>query len=87
MALHLVVTDYGLNEDDKADYVRCGRWVLVIAVPDRLWGGPRNRAVEGGCCRVPTGFLAAGVIPIVLNEEVPSERRSRLWAFAVGMAG
>ena len=36
---------------------------------------------------VPTAFLGGGVILNVLKEEVPSERQSRFWAFALGMAG
>ena len=31
-------------------------------------------------------FLAVGVMLNVLKEEVPSERRSRFWAFGGGMA-
>ena len=34
-----------------------------------------------------TAFLGGGVILNVLKEEVPSERQSRFWAFALGMAG
>jgi hypothetical protein len=36
---------------------------------------------------VLVAFLAGGVILNVLKEEVPTERRSRFWAFALGMAG
>ncbi|WP_267354077.1 MULTISPECIES: hypothetical protein [unclassified Methylobacterium] len=32
MALHFVLTDYGLNEDHKAAYRRLGRWILGAAV-------------------------------------------------------
>lgn len=32
MALHFVVTDYGLNEDHKAPDQRVGRWILIAAV-------------------------------------------------------
>ena len=36
---------------------------------------------------VLTAFLAGGMILNVLKEEVPSQRQSRFWAFALGMAG
>lgn len=32
MALHFIVTDYGLNEDHQEPYRRLGRWVLTVAV-------------------------------------------------------
>jgi zinc transporter ZupT len=32
------------------------------------------------------GFLAGGVIMNVLKEELPEERESRFWAFALGAA-
>jgi hypothetical protein len=34
---------------------------------------------------VLVAFLAGGVILNVLKEEVPAERQSRFWAFALGM--
>jgi hypothetical protein len=35
---------------------------------------------------VLTAFLAGGVIMNVLKEELPEERESRFWAFALGAA-
>ncbi len=35
---------------------------------------------------VLTAFLAGGVIMNVLKEELPEERQSRFWAFALGVA-
>lgn len=32
-------------------------------------------------------FLAGGIVLNVLKEELPEERESRFWAFAVGAAG
>ena len=34
-----------------------------------------------------TAFFGGGVILNVLKDEVPSERQSRFWAFALGGAG
>ncbi len=86
MALHFVVTDYGLNEDHKAPYRRIGRWVLVAAVAAGFLVGTVSEISEAAIA-VLTAFLAGGVILNVLKEEVPSERQSRFWAFAAGMAG
>ncbi len=86
MALHFVVTDYGLNEDHKAPYRRIGRWVLVAAVAAGFLVGTASE-ISKAAIAVLTAFLAGGVILNVLKEEVPSERQSRFWAFAAGMAG
>jgi hypothetical protein len=86
MALHFVVNDYGLNEDHKGPYRRVGRWVLVVAVVVGFLVGAATEISEAAIA-VLTAFLAGGVILNVLKEEVPSERQSRFWAFALGMAG
>lgn len=86
MALHFLVSDYGLEEDHQEVYRRIGRWILVGAV---LLGFAVGLAVEVSEAAVAAliAFLAGGVILTVLKEEVPSERESRFWAFALGMAG
>jgi hypothetical protein len=86
MALHFMVTDYGLNEDHKAAYLRIGRWVLVGAVLIGLAVGLATE-ISKAAIAVLVAFLAGGVILNVLKEEVPSERQSRFWAFALGTAG
>lgn len=86
MALHFVVTDFGLDQDDKAQYRRIGRWVLVVAVFVGLAIGAATQLSDIAIA-VLVAFLAGGVILNVLKEEVPSERRSRFWAFGLGIAG
>lgn len=86
MALHFVVTDYGLNEDHKASYLHTGRWILVAAVLLGFLVGWATEISEAAIAAL-TAFLAGGVVLNVLKEEVPSERRSRFWAFALGTAG
>ena len=85
MALHFVVTDYGLNEDHKAPYRRIGRWVLVAAVAIGWALGLATEVPEAAVAAL-TAFLGGGVVLNVLKEEVPSERQSRFWAFAGGAA-
>jgi hypothetical protein len=85
LALHFVVTDYGLNEDHKAPYRRVGRWVLAAAVTVGFLVGAETE-VSGAAIAALTAFLAGGVILNVLKE-VPSERQSRFGAFSAGMAG
>jgi hypothetical protein len=85
MALHFTVTDYGLNEDHKAAHRGIGRWVLVGSVLIGFGVGAVTEISEAAIA-VLVAFLAGGVILNVLKEEVPSERQSRFWAFAAGMA-
>lgn len=86
IALHFVVNDYGLREHHKEQYGRAGRWVVAGAVLAGVALGLLGRipeAVIGGL----TSFLAGGIILNVLKEELPGERESRFWAFALGTAG
>lgn len=85
MALHFVVTDYGLNEDHKAPFRRIGRWILVGAVAAG-WGLGLATRVPEAAVAVLTAFLGGGVVLNVLKDEVPSERQSRFWAFSGGAA-
>ena len=86
MALHFVVTDYGLNDDHKAPYRRVGRWLLVAAV-SLGWALGLVTSIPTWAVASLTAFLGGGVVLNVLKEEVPSERQSRFWAFAGGAAG
>jgi hypothetical protein len=85
MALHFVVTDFGLNEDHQERYRSIGRWILTAAVLIGFAIGARTE-LSDVAVSVLIAFLAGGVILNVLKEEVPTERRSRFWAFALGMA-
>lgn len=83
MAVHFVVNDYGLRKDHKGTYDRIGRWVLAGAV---LAGWALGLVVEvsEAFLAVLFAFLAGGVIMNVLKEELPEERESSFWAFALG---
>lgn len=86
MLLHFVVNDYGLREGQKDAYHRAGRWILAIAV-FLGWGSGLVNEISDIALAVLVAFLAGGVILNVLKEELPRERRSRFWAFAVGAGG
>lgn len=86
MALHFLVADAGLEEDHKHRYRRTGRWILAAAIGVGVTTG-HLLSVPAAVLAVLLAFLAGGVILNVLKEEVPSERQSRFWAFAAGMAG
>ena len=86
MALHFVVNDYGLREYHGRAYHRYGRWILSVAVFVGLAVGYLAEVSELQV-GVLFAFLAGGVILNVIKEELPAERQSRFWAFAVGVGG
>ena len=83
MALHFVVNDSGLREHHKHIYDRIGRFLLAAAI---IVGWVLGSATEIGRAAIAVlfAFLAGGVILNVLKEELPEERESRFWAFALG---
>jgi hypothetical protein len=85
MAFHFLVNDYGLREDHRNTYHRVGRWVLAAGVAIGwilgLWT-TLNRA----WIALLFAYLAGSVILNVLKEELPEERQSRFWPFAIGAA-
>ena len=85
MALHFVVNDHGLREQHKEAYLRTGRWMLAAAVLIGWVVGLLSEISEVAIAML-TAFLAGGVVMNVLKEELPEERESRFWAFALGAA-
>ena len=86
MALHFVVNDYGMRTDHKARYTHVGRWVLGAAVVTGAVVGVTTHVHEAVVAGV-VAFLAGGVVLNVLKEELPEERASRFWPFALGALG
>lgn len=86
MALHVFVTDAGLDRHYDDAYRRYGRWVLAGAL---LGGWALGRLTELRELAVATlfAFLAGGVVLNVVKEELPEETRSSFVAFAAGAAG
>lgn len=83
MALHFFVNDYGLRDHHQDAYHRVGRWVLAGAI---LWGWAIGQAtkISQAALAVLFAFLGGGIILNVIKEELPEERQSRFWAFALG---
>lgn len=83
MALHFVVTDFGLREHHRHAYVRVGRWVLSAAILVGWAVGAMSELPEAAITAL-IALLAGGVILNVLKEELPEERESRYTAFLLG---
>lgn len=85
MAMHFIVNDFGLRENHKKPYDRVGRWVLSSAVIVG-WAIGTNTQIHQAALAVLFAFLAGGIVLNILKEELPEERESRFWAFALGAA-
>lgn len=85
MALHFVVNDYGLRQHHKEVYASRGRWLLAAAVFVG-WAAGAALDVSSWMPAIPLALIAGGVVLNVLKEELPRERQSRFWAFALGVA-
>lgn len=83
LTLHFVVNDYGLREDHKGAYDRIGRWILTAAIFVG-WGIGLVSEIHEAALAVLFAFLAGGIVLNTLKEELPKERESRFWAFALG---
>jgi len=86
MALHFFVNDYGLREHHKQSYDHLGRWILAAAIVGG-WAIGSGTEIPRAAIAVLFAFLAGGILLNVLKEELPEERESRFWAFALGAAG
>ncbi len=85
MILHFLVNDHGLREHHRGAYYRIGRWVLAAAIAFGWMLGLLAEISEVALA-VLIAFLAGGIVLNVLKEELPEERESRFWAFALGAA-
>ncbi len=83
MGLHFVVNDFGLRENHKHAYHNLGRWILAAAIIFG-WVIGFGSELSKAAIALLFAFLAGGVILNVLKEELPQERQSRFWAFALG---
>lgn len=85
MAFHFFVNDDGLRQHYADRYHRVGRWLLAGAVLAG-WGLGAVLAMGDAAIAALLAFLGGGIVLNVLKEELPSERESRFWAFALGAA-
>ncbi|MEM1251881.1 MAG: hypothetical protein AAGI69_05570 [Cyanobacteria bacterium P01_H01_bin.21] len=82
---HLLVNDYGLHSNHKGAYRKVGRWILAAAIITG-WVIGTQLAISEAALAVVFALLAGSIILNVLKEELPEERQSRFWIFALGTA-
>jgi hypothetical protein len=85
MALHFVVNDRALYHHHGELYTRRGRWILAAGTLAG-WGLGLRLEIGMTWIAAAVAFLAGSVVLNVIKEELPEERESRFWAFALGTA-
>jgi zinc transporter ZupT len=85
MALHFVVNDHEMRENHKHSYDRIGCCLLAAAII-LGWAIGYGTEIHQAAIALLFSFLAGGVVLNVLKEELPEERQSNFWAFALGAA-
>lgn len=81
--LHFVVNDHALRDRHRDAYHDLGRWILAAAVIAG-WLAGLALDLSDAMIGVLFAFIAGGLVLNVLKEELPRERESRFWAFALG---
>ena len=84
IALHFIVNDYGLLDHYHKRYIKKGRWILAGSIIAGWIAGALTE-VSQLFIAVLFAFLAGGIVLNVLKEELPEERKSRYWAFLLGV--
>ena len=86
IGLHFVVNDFGLRQRHRQRYRRVGRWILAGAIL-LGWAVGSLMAIHELVRASVVAFLAGGILLNTFKEELPEERASRFWAFALGAFG
>lgn len=86
LGLHFLVNDHSLRDNHGRVYDQFGRWILAVMPPI---GWILGVVTEVSVLLIAGifAFLSGGIVLNVLKEELPEERESRWWAFALGASG
>lgn len=84
LALEFMVGDRGMHADHQANYDRVGRWLLAGVLLVGWIAGVAGAVPDLGVTLL-SALLAGMIVLNVLKEELPQERRSRFWAFVLGL--
>jgi zinc transporter ZupT len=85
LGVHFIVNDQAFRKDHGKLYDRSGRWLLA-AMPLAGWLAGVATQIDPLWLSALFAFLAGSIVLNVLKEELPEDRESRFWAFALGAA-
>lgn len=85
MAVHFLVVDYRMMEIHRGVYQRIGRWALTAAILAG-WIVGVTTVVSPVLVTLLLGFVAGGIVLVVLEEEFSREHPSSLPAFVAAVA-
>ena len=85
MMLHLLTADFGSRREHPELYDAQARWALVAATLGGWVLGVSTDVSELGLGAL-FAFLGGGIVLVVLKEELPEERRSKIGPFLLGSA-
>ena len=80
MAVHFLVVDYRMMEIHKTAYQRFGRWMLTLAILAG-WIVGVTTVISPVVVTLLLGFLAGGIVLVVLEEEFSRDHPSSFLAF------
>lgn len=86
LAVHFVINDVALREHHQHQFHDVIRWGLALTLLAG-WGAGALFEMSEGLASLLLAFIGGAVILNVLKEELPGERDTRFWAFALGAAG
>ncbi|WP_371397298.1 hypothetical protein [Fretibacter rubidus] len=84
MAVHFLVVDYRMMEIHKGAYQRIGRWALTAAILAG-WIVGATTVVSPVLVTLLLGFVAGGIVLVVLEEEFSREHPSSFKAFVAAV--
>lgn len=84
MAVHFLVVDYRMMEIYKAVYQRIGRWLLTLAIIVG-WIVGVTTTISPILVTLLLGFLAGGIVLVVLEEEFSRQHPSSSLAFVLAV--
>lgn len=84
MAVHFLVVDYRMMEIHKGVYQRIGRWLLTLTILIG-WVVGITTVISPMVVTLLLGFVAGGMVLVVLEEEFSRDHPSSFMAFAAAV--
>lgn len=84
MVVHFLVVDYRMMEIHKGAYQRIGRWLLTLAIL-MGWVVGATTVISPIVVTLLLGFVAGGIVLVVLEEEFSRDHPSSFPAFLIAI--